>query len=326
MDQNKLHRDVLLKIAEDLKNEINNYDSNKIPYDVCLKYCEELIKILDSYQYESDSRFITYGRRDYLKSDLIGRVNYTIEVKESERENLYTAAYDLIDYLNGFNFFSPSSIPESADLGGKSPIDIRKEDDAYYADGYICQEEKEELMKLISQMRKYCSNMIFDPDFTRKELYSNQEKVRIIKNYVAQPEKEQKLYTYEEYDNLNIENFDKTDSIREYFKYCFGINFETVFVQGDRHTCIYCYGYFDDNDIARILKVYPNARIDANHQITFDFYLSDHMRSIRNMHGTKCIIAIYYTKDEKERSELIEKHRQSREARREYERTHHIIH
>lgn len=156
-----LERKTLEKITEDFITEMNKYEIFKIPNELYLNYFEKLEKLLNSNTLEEDDRFVTYGRLDFLKQELLQRLkdeNLKYEDLKSvwgknKWDNRLGAFWDLYDYIRGDRYISPAHVPE-----GKSFKDILLANDRYYKDGFICKQESDILLEMINEMKSFIKN------------------------------------------------------------------------------------------------------------------------------------------------------------------------
>ena len=140
---------------------MNKYEIFKIPNELYLNYFEKLEKLLNSNTLEEDDRFVTYGRLDFLKQELLQRLkdeNLKYEDLKSvwgknKWDNRLGAFWDLYDYIRGDRYISSAHVPE-----GKSFKDILLANDQYYKDGFICKQESDILLEMINEMKSFIKN------------------------------------------------------------------------------------------------------------------------------------------------------------------------
>ena len=141
-NEKELERKVLI-------NEVNDFweiyklveDVNKKEF--IYKYLVKLEEILNQYNCEYDDRFVTYGRRDFLKKELSKTLS---EGKDNSK--LSFAFKDLYEYILCDTWISPSSVPNRELLQ-----ETIKKDDAYREEGIICKQEKEILLDMILELK-----------------------------------------------------------------------------------------------------------------------------------------------------------------------------
>lgn len=138
-----LDRKELSKILEMLHQEIKELQPNEIDNSIYLKYLQMLKEKLNSKEYSSDNRFVTYCRRDFLRQEMTDRLEQKVYTGINY---LLEAFYDLEDYINNNTWISISSVcnlPNSKE--------IIANDTSYKNDGKICKEEKIRLIIMINE-------------------------------------------------------------------------------------------------------------------------------------------------------------------------------
>lgn len=118
----------------------NNFDSNDY-----IAFLDGLYDIIVSHEYEDDDRFVTYGRRDFLRQEFSDYLN---DRKYSGRGKYNDALVDLMDFYSGNTWISKSSIPENMDF-----MKIDKDDSEYKKDGIVCKQEADIIKDMIDEFR-----------------------------------------------------------------------------------------------------------------------------------------------------------------------------
>lgn len=128
--KNLLKREKLIEIKKKFIEE-NNKSLNKSS-EIYLKYLNNIEDMLKEYSYEIDDRFFSaYALPDkWLNFD--DAINY------------------LFDNISGNVIIKLSEVPL-----GKNVIAIQKKQDDYYNDGIICEYEKDLMLRLINEVKKY---------------------------------------------------------------------------------------------------------------------------------------------------------------------------
>ena len=128
--KNLLKREKLIEIKKKFIEE-NNKSLNKSS-EIYLKYLNNIEDMLKEYSYEIDDRFFSaYALPDkWLNFD--DAINY------------------LFDNISGNVIIKLSEVPL-----GKNVIEIQKKQDDYYNDGIICEYEKDLMLRLINEVKKY---------------------------------------------------------------------------------------------------------------------------------------------------------------------------
>ena len=128
--KNLLKREKLIEIKKKFIEE-NNKSLNKSS-EIYLKYLNNIEDMLKEYSYEIDDRFFSaYALPDkWLNFD--DAINY------------------LFDNISGNVIIKLSQVPL-----GKNVIEIQKKQDDYYNDGIICEYEKDLMLRLINEVKKY---------------------------------------------------------------------------------------------------------------------------------------------------------------------------
>lgn len=141
-----LDRKELSEILESFHQEIKGKKPNEIDKSIYLKYLQLLKEKLNSKEYCSDKRFVTYCRRDFLRQEMIDRLEQNVYIGINY---LLEAFYDLEDYINNDTWISIGSVCNIPNA--KEIID---NDISYKNDGKICKEEKEILVEMIDEFIK----------------------------------------------------------------------------------------------------------------------------------------------------------------------------
>ena len=157
----KLKREELVKITEEFINDFNKYEIFKIPNELYLDYFKKIEDKFNAYDFEEDSRFVTYGRLSFLKEELTQRLNDDkLRYEEPNSvwgkgkwDNRMGAFIDLWDYIRGDRYIAPHQVPE-----GKNFKDTLLANDQYYKDGLICKQERDILLEMIKEIRSFILN------------------------------------------------------------------------------------------------------------------------------------------------------------------------
>ena len=153
ISNSSLKRADLILINDEFKDSIKQYDSFDIPNDLYLNYFAKLEKIFADHTFAYDNRFVTYGRLDFLRSELTQRLNdETLKIKKpnfvNQWDNRLGAYFDLSDYIIGDRHINIASVPN-----GMNFHEILQQNDEYYKDGIICEQEKEILIEMINEIK-----------------------------------------------------------------------------------------------------------------------------------------------------------------------------
>ena len=138
-----IDRKELSEILEMFHNEIKDIKPDEIDKSVFLKYLQLLKEKLNSREYSSDKRFVTYCRRDFLRQEMTDRLEQKVYTGINY---LLEAFYDLEDYINNDTWISIGSV-----LNLPNSKEIIENDNSYKNDGKICKEEKIRLIIMINE-------------------------------------------------------------------------------------------------------------------------------------------------------------------------------
>lgn len=157
----KLKREEIVKITEEFINNFNKYEIFKIPNELYLDYFRKIEDKFNAYDFEEDSRFVTYGRLSFLKEELTQRLDDDkLRYEEPNSvcgkgkwDNRMGAFIDLWDYIRGDRHFTPTHIPQ-----GLNFREILQDNDQYYKDGLICKQERDILLEMIKEIKSFIKN------------------------------------------------------------------------------------------------------------------------------------------------------------------------
>lgn len=157
----KLKREEIVKITEEFINNFNKYEIFKIPNELYLDYFRKIEDKFNAYDFEEDSRFVTYERLSFLKEELTQRLDDDkLRYEEPNSvcgkgkwDNRMGAFIDLWDYIRGDRHFTPAHIPQ-----GLNFRKILQNNDQYYKDGLICKQERDILLEMIKEIKSFILN------------------------------------------------------------------------------------------------------------------------------------------------------------------------
>lgn len=139
-----LNRKILVNIIENwnIKYRTNIQNENY------LELLNQLENEINNYEYKNDSRFMTYGRREFLYKEFIEYLNEAIE---NNRNKYFNALINLDEYIRAeSSFFNPSQVPEEQ---RRNFHKLLSNHDEYNKSNIICHEEKEILLQMISEFK-----------------------------------------------------------------------------------------------------------------------------------------------------------------------------
>lgn len=136
----KLKRETLIKIRDN-KNEMKKENITSEEY---INYFDTIENEINNHLFEFDNRFVTYGRRDFLQK----------EFNQYLRNNEYrNALMNLQEYMCDYtSFLTPADIPQRET---RNFHDILKDSDNYFKDGIICLQEKNIIIDMITEFKKF---------------------------------------------------------------------------------------------------------------------------------------------------------------------------
>lgn len=152
---NRLKREELINITKKFIGSINKYPIFEIPDKNYLDYFEEIKQKLSQYEFKEDTRFVTYGRLSFLKTELTDRLKDD-KLKEPDPnwkdkwDNRMGAFWDLSDYIRGDRYISIGQVPKELSFH-----EVLRKNDEYYKDGFICKQEKELILEMINEIEEY---------------------------------------------------------------------------------------------------------------------------------------------------------------------------
>lgn len=163
---------------KNLVNIIENWDKRKetsIDKEAYLTYLNKLEEEINKHSYKNDDRFITYGRRDFLRREFTERLNFAVQANDTNK--YINALVDLEEYIYTQNYISITSIPNNETKDFRKLDKINTE---YYNSGIICKEEKDIIVDMIQE-------------FKQKLKETDNENLTIDKNAQQQKNRERKI-------------------------------------------------------------------------------------------------------------------------------------
>ena len=131
----ELKREELVKIIDAFY-----CSTDKDMMNLFMETLNKLEEVLIKYEYNEDSRFVTFGRRDFLKQELTASL---------EEKNYEQAFYDIVDYVKADTWISSATVPSEYNFQ-----EVIKIDTEYKDCGIICLQEKEILLAMIKEFKK----------------------------------------------------------------------------------------------------------------------------------------------------------------------------
>lgn len=139
-----LERKKLIDYEEQWLNNHPNKNDDPQEY---ISFLNGIDDIISKHDYAADDRFVTYGRREFLRKEFSDYLN---EKTYSGRGKFNDAFVDLAEYYTGNTWISMSSVPEG--------IDFHKVDNAdneYRKEGIICKQEIEIIKEMIQEFKSH---------------------------------------------------------------------------------------------------------------------------------------------------------------------------
>lgn len=123
----------------DLINDKFNWRSDDISK-FTISIIDNIVNMMKNYSYKSDNRFYTFGRREFLEK----------EIKDYlDNNNVLDAYIDFYEYVDADNLWiSFSDIPTSM-----NPQIVIKEHEEYKNEGIICEQEKNEIIDILTRFK-----------------------------------------------------------------------------------------------------------------------------------------------------------------------------
>lgn len=136
----KLRREDLVKIL----NERKEMKKSNVEIEEYKNLLNDLETEINNHLFEVDNRFVTYGRRNFLKQQFEDYLN----------NNNYTDAFiNLEEYILGYtSFLTPGDIPQEENRKFR---DVLSDNDNYFEDGIICLQEKNIIIEMINEFRNH---------------------------------------------------------------------------------------------------------------------------------------------------------------------------
>lgn len=140
----KLARKELINYEEQWLDNHPNKSDNPQEY---ISFLNGINDIISKYDYKIDDRFVTYGRREFLRKEFSDYLN---ERTYAGRGKYNDAFVDLAEYYTGNTWISISSVPEGVDFHKVYNADIE-----YRKEGIICKQEIDIIKEMIQEFKSH---------------------------------------------------------------------------------------------------------------------------------------------------------------------------
>lgn len=160
----KLQRSELISYEKQWLENHPNVNNNPIEY---IAFIDGLNEIITSHEYELDERFVTYGRRDFLRQEFSDYLN---EKTYCGRGKYNDAFVNLAEYYTGNTWVNISSIPEGFDFHK-----VYNADNEYKKEGIICRQEIEIIKEMIQEFREHLNKINNNESKTKLDLNSEDD-------------------------------------------------------------------------------------------------------------------------------------------------------
>ena len=111
-----MYRSELINYEELWLKKHQNVKDNPIEY---TSFLDGLYELITNHDYEPDERFVTYGRRDFLRQEFSDYLN---ERTYCGRGKYNDAFVDITDFYSGNSWISMSSVPQELDFRKKTML------------------------------------------------------------------------------------------------------------------------------------------------------------------------------------------------------------
>lgn len=136
----KLRREDLVKIL----NERKEVKKGNVEIEEYKNFLNDLEAEINNHLFEIDNRFVTYGRRNFLKQQFEYYLN---------NNKYFDAFINLEEYILGYtSFLTLSDIPQEET---RKFHDVLSDNDDYFKDGIICLQEKNIIIEMISEFKDH---------------------------------------------------------------------------------------------------------------------------------------------------------------------------
>lgn len=109
-----------------------------------LSFLSSIKKIMNDYTYKNDSRYVTFGRLDFLEKETNEKLH---------NNDLVGALLNFEEYVRLPGHFDFSQIPKNSNFK-----DLDKKYYDYYKNGIICNEEKDKILNMINIIEDYINS------------------------------------------------------------------------------------------------------------------------------------------------------------------------
>ena len=138
----KLYRKELMDFEEQWIRKHPNKNNNRQEY---TSFLDGINAIITNRDFEKDDRFVTYGRREFLRKEFSDYLNEKIN---SGRGKYNDAFVDLAEYYTGNTWISMSSVPPGTDFHK-----MVEADNSYRKEGIICQQEVDIIKEMLEEFK-----------------------------------------------------------------------------------------------------------------------------------------------------------------------------
>lgn len=138
----KLQRNELINYEKEWINNHPTLNDNPTEY---ISFLDGLNEIIMNHDYDLDERFVTYGRRDFLRQEFS---NYLNDKSYAGRGKYNDAFADLSDYYSGETWINIGSVPSNLNFH-----EIEDADYEYRKEGIICKQEIEIIKEMMQEFK-----------------------------------------------------------------------------------------------------------------------------------------------------------------------------
>ena len=140
----KLYRNELINYEEQWIKNHKNANDNLIEY---MSFLDGLKELILNHDYELDERFVTYGRRDFLRQEFSDYLNEKVYCGRGKYNDAFV---DIADFYSGNTWINMSSVPQELSFRK-----IDNDDMEYKKTGIICKQEADIILDMIKEFKEH---------------------------------------------------------------------------------------------------------------------------------------------------------------------------